>query len=36
MATVSGIGGDCQRNQFYEGPAERSAAPVRKHKNPDR
>jgi hypothetical protein len=35
MATVSGIGGDCQRNLFYEGPAERSA-PVRKHKKPDR
>ncbi len=23
MATVSGIGGDCERNLFYEGPAER-------------
>ena len=30
MATVSGIGGDCERNLFYEGPAERPAKPVRK------
>jgi Protein of unknown function (DUF3551) len=25
MATVSGIGGVCERNLFYEGPAERPA-----------
>ena len=36
MATVSGIGGVCERNLFYEGPAGRSAAPVRKRKKPDR
>ena len=32
MATVSGIGGDCERNLFYEGPAERPAKPARKRK----
>jgi len=36
MATVSGIGGGCQRNLFYEGPAERSGAPARIHKKSDR
>ena len=36
MATVSGIGGSCVRNLFYEGPAERPAAPARKHNKPDR
>ena len=32
MATVSGIGGDCVRNLFYEGAAERPAKPKRKRK----
>jgi Protein of unknown function (DUF3551) len=36
MATVSGIGGGCERNLFYEGPTERSTAPSRKHNKPDR
>jgi len=30
MATVSGIGGGCERNLFYEGPAERLPKRVRK------
>ncbi len=25
MATISGMGGDCQRNLFYQGPAEQRA-----------
>lgn len=33
MATVSGIGGDCQRNLFYEGPAERPAKPAKNNKS---
>ncbi len=32
MATVSGIGGDCVRNLFYEGAVERRADPERKRK----
>ena len=36
LATVSGTGGGCQRNLFYEGPAERSAAPAPRHKKSDR
>ena len=30
MATVSGIGGYCERNLFYTGPAERPAKRARK------
>jgi Protein of unknown function (DUF3551) len=30
MATVSGIGGGCERNLFYNGPAERPAKRMRK------
>ena len=30
MATVSGIGGFCERNSFYTGPAERPAKRARK------
>ena len=30
MATVSGIGGGCERNLFYNGPAERSAGSAHK------
>ena len=30
MATVSGIGGFCERNLFYTGPAERLAKRARK------
>lgn len=30
MATVSGIGGGCERNLFYTGPAERPAKRTRK------
>ena len=33
MATVSGIGGGCQRNLFYEGPAERAAKPAKSKKH---
>jgi hypothetical protein len=29
MATVSGIGGGCERNLFYTGPAERPAKRAR-------
>ena len=32
MATVSGIGGDCERNLFYEGPAERPTKSPRKRR----
>ena len=32
MATVSGIGGGCERNLFYNGPAERPAKLMRKRK----
>ncbi len=32
MATVSGIGGDCVHNLFYEGAAEKPAKPERKRK----
>ena len=31
-ATVSGIGGFCELNRFYTGPAERPARRARKHK----
>ena len=31
-ATVSGIGGFCEPNSFYTGPAERPAKRTRKHK----
>ncbi|HEY1309438.1 MAG TPA: DUF3551 domain-containing protein [Pseudolabrys sp.] len=31
MATVSGIGGGCQRNMFYEGPTEQPTKSTRKH-----
>ena len=30
MATVSGIGGGCERNLFYQGGAQRPAKPARK------
>jgi len=33
MATVSGIGGGCERNLFYAGPTERPAKPARKRRN---
>jgi hypothetical protein len=33
LATVSGIGGGCERNLFYEGPAERPAKPAHKRRN---
>ena len=32
MATVSGIGGGCERNLFYEGRAEQPVAPAHKRK----
>jgi hypothetical protein len=32
-ATVSGIGGFCEPNLFYTGPAERPVKPVRKRRN---
>jgi hypothetical protein len=35
MANVSGMGGSCERNQFYTGPAERPAKPARKRKGND-
>jgi hypothetical protein len=35
MATVSGMGGGCVRNLFYEGPAERSTRPTGKNKRHD-
>lgn len=31
QATVFGIGGSCEPNQFYTGPAERPARRARKH-----
>ncbi len=34
-ATVSGIGGFCEPNLFYTGPAERPAKRTRKHKRRD-
>ena len=33
MATVSGIGGGCEHNQFYTGPNERQAKPARKRRS---
>jgi len=33
METVRGAGGFCERNLFYEGPAERPARPPRKRHN---
>ena len=33
MATVSGIGGFCERNSFYTGPAERPAKRARKRRD---
>jgi hypothetical protein len=35
MATVSGIGGGCEHNLFYEGPAEHPAKRARKHHSDD-
>ncbi len=35
MATVSGIGGDCEHNLFYEAPAKRPAKPVHKRRHHD-
>jgi hypothetical protein len=32
MVTVSGIGGFCERNSFYTGPAERPAKRARKRR----
>jgi hypothetical protein len=32
MATVSGIGGGCERNSFYQGAAQRPDKPERKRK----
>ena len=32
MATVSGIGGFCERNSFYQGPSPSNRAHRRKHK----
>jgi len=32
-ATVSGIGGSCEPNLFYTGPAKRPAKPARKRPN---
>jgi hypothetical protein len=32
MTTVSGIGGFCERNSFYTGPAERPAKRARKRR----
>jgi hypothetical protein len=34
-ATVSGMGGFCEQNLFYTGPAERPAKHARKHKHHD-
>jgi hypothetical protein len=34
-ATVSGIGGFCEQNLFYTGPAQRSVKRARKHKRHD-
>ena len=33
MTTVRGIGGFCEQNLFYTGPAERPAKPTRKRRN---
>ncbi len=33
MATARGSGGSCERNLFYEGPAERPAKRARKSRN---
>jgi hypothetical protein len=33
--TILGMGGFCERNLFYTGPAERSAKHARKHKHHD-
>jgi hypothetical protein len=33
MATVSGIGGFCERNLFYTGPAEQPAKRAHRRKN---
>ena len=35
MATVSGIGGGCEHNLFYQGPAEPPAKRVRKRHSHD-
>ncbi len=35
MTTVSGIGGGCERNLFYEGSAEKPAKHVHKRHNHD-
>jgi hypothetical protein len=33
MDTVRGMGGSCEPNLFYKGPAERPAKPERKRRN---
>jgi len=33
MDTIRGAGGFCERNVFYEGPAERPAKPPHKRRN---
>jgi Protein of unknown function (DUF3551) len=33
MATISGMGGGCERNLFYQGPAEQRAKPPTKRKH---
>jgi predicted GIY-YIG superfamily endonuclease len=33
MATVRGMGGFCEQNLFYTGPAERPAKRTRKHRD---
>jgi len=33
METVRGMGGSCEPNLFYKGPAERAKKPVTKRKN---
>ena len=35
MATVSGIGGGCERNAFYSGPTERPIKRTRQRKDRD-
>jgi hypothetical protein len=32
-AAISGVGGSCERNQFYTGPGERRAKRARKHRD---
>jgi len=35
METVRGMGGSCEHNLFYEGPAQPNTKPVRKRKKGD-